>query len=416
VSERAQLPRGASSVRAAHAGAIQRRRLLPMRSDLGLLILVASGPLESAVRLSNSTAFTLTKAAGLLCFTLFALDWFATRRELNADANLAILLVLLAVGLLSAVGARSEATAFGTLVRLGGFIGLYLVLTQFVGDHRLMIRFAWVLSAASALAAILAVRNFLSGTTLLAKPLYGDPNDLAYVLATTLPFALWLIRERHWRRVLAAVLGGIIVVGLALSLSRGAMLGLAAGALWYVFTHGRRARVLLLVLGVAALAVLVVVRSDESRVDVALGAKEQVAQANVESRLTSWRAALVMAQDHPLIGVGPGNFQLYYFVATGHPPGSVSYVAHNAYLEVAAELGLPALMLFVAFLGRSYHRLRQAIRWDAGPPGFASAVAAALVVAIVGAFTLSEEYYAPLWLLGGLATVLWQEGLWARKP
>jgi hypothetical protein len=37
----------------------------------------------------------------------------------------------------------------------------------------------------------------------------------------------------------------------------------------------------------------------------------------------------------------------------------------------------------------------------------AVAVRAALVVALVGAVTLSEQYFAPMWILSGLATALW---------
>jgi hypothetical protein len=32
-----------------------------------------------------------------------------------------------------------------------------------------------------------------------------------------------------------------------------------------------------------------------------------------------------------------------------------------------------------------------------------------MVVAMVGTLTLSEQYYAPLWLLGALATCFWHE-------
>jgi hypothetical protein len=36
-------------------------------------------------------------------------------------------------------------------------------------------------------------------------------------------------------------------------------------------------------------------------------------------------------------------------------------------------------------------------------------VAIALVVGAVATLTLSEQYFAPFWLLGGLATALWRE-------
>jgi hypothetical protein len=52
----------------------------------------------------------------------------------------------------------------------------------------------------------------------------------------------------------------------------------------------------------------------------------------------------------------------------------------------------------------------QANRRRAGPPGFAAAVVGALIIAITSSLFLSEQYFAPLWLLGALATALWREG------
>jgi putative inorganic carbon (HCO3(-)) transporter len=408
-----RLPTGGSfDAGPVHRSMIPRARL-PMRTDLALLALVAAGPLESAVQLSGGTVLTLTKVLGGLCFLLFALDWTATRRPLVFDATHAMLLVLLAIGLVSTVGARAEAQAFSTVLRLGSFVGLYIVVTQFVGDHRLLRRIAWVLSVASAIAAGLAIHNFTTGITLLAKPTYGDANDMAYALATTLPFTLWLLgRGRLAMRALALALAVVIFAGVILSFSRGALLALAVAAVWLVITERKRLSAAILVAAIVGLSVVVIagfLRSDRSALRQGLTAKERVATANIESRLSSWRGALVMAQGHPLLGVGPGNFQDYYFIATGHPPGSISYVAHDAYLEIAAELGLIALVILLAFIGIAFHRLGRSIRWRAGPPGFAVVTRAALVVAVVGALTLSEEYYPPIWMIAGLATLLWHE-------
>jgi hypothetical protein len=68
-----------------------------------------------------------------------------------------------------------------------------------------------------------------------------------------------------------------------------------------------------------------------------------------------------------------------------------------------------AMVLFLGYLAMMLGRLTTAVRHNLGPPGLASAARTALVVAIFAALTLSEQYYAPFWLLGGLATALWHE-------
>jgi O-antigen ligase len=119
---------------------------------------------------------------------------------------------------------------------------------------------------------------------------------------------------------------------------------------------------------------------------------------------------VTLAVEHPLIGIGPGNFLSYYDEVTDTPPGAEPLgVVHNAYLDVGAELGLTGLVLFLAYMTLVFYRLTYAHRNGAGIPGYAAAVRVSFVIAAVGALTLSEQYSAPFWLLGGLATALWAE-------
>jgi len=140
--------------------------------------------------------------------------------------------------------------------------------------------------------------------------------------------------------------------------------------------------------------------------------KEKIATTNVETRLDAWKGAINLTTEHPLLGVGPGNFQFHYYEATGRPLGTpLLTVVHNAYLDVAAELGAIGMVLFLLYLIQALARLGVARRRAYGPPGYAITVRTALVVAVVSGMFLSEQYFAPFWLFGGLATALWAEGL-----
>jgi hypothetical protein len=85
-------------------------------------------------------------------------------------------------------------------------------------------------------------------------------------------------------------------------------------------------------------------------------------------------------------------------------------VVHDAYLVVAAELGFIAMGVFIGYLVLTFARLSAVVRYQLGPPGFATACRVSLVIAVAAAITLSEQYFAPFWLLGGLATALFREG------
>jgi hypothetical protein len=234
---------------------------------------------------------------------------------------------------------------------------------------------------------------------------------MGFLLATSLPFAFWLIGSRHVLRPLVVAVVALLGAGLVFSFARGAMLALAAGAVWLIVVERRHVRLLLVGALAVGLAAVFVVHSSSSQVSSGLRLKQHVAAQNVSIRLQVWDAAANLAADHPLLGIGPGNFRDVYYQATGRPPGSLPRLAvvHNAYLDIAAELGIGALLLFLAYLAFAFTRLADCVRAAVGPPGFASIVRTSLVVSCVGALTLSEQYFPQFWLFGGLASALWAE-------
>ena len=381
-----------------------------VRLDFALLLLAAAIPLEYSVSLGNPQ-LTVVKLAGALCFASFAIHLVSRRTRLRLDATHAMVLGILVLMLVATAAATSLNNATLASARYLSFALLYFVVTSFAGDHRTLERFVWVLSVAGAIAGLLAIRNLLIGFDTRATPTYGDPNDLAYILSTTLPLTLWLLRRRGASRFAVLILITVIAVADVLTLSRGAAVGVACALVWIAVTHRSHLRAILATLLVVAACIGVVALIQQSVVSVAVRDKGIVAGSNIDHRLDAWRSALLLIEEHPLLGVGPGNFQFYTAAVDNRPPTPDDpTVVHNSYLEVGAEVGLPALVLLLAYLFTSFRRLTSAVKRHEGPPLFAIAATASLIVAVTAALTLSEEYYAPLWLIGAFATCLWQEG------
>lgn len=377
------------------------------RPSVALLLLIGVGPLESALPVAATATLTPVKAAGALCFACFALDAVAHRRALRFDWTHGLLALLLAVALVSTLGARSTGAALTTTLRYASFVGLYFVATQ-VANRKLAVQITWVASAAAAVAAALAIRRFVVGDVNLAAPLNGDPNDLAFILATTIPLTSWLLRTKGAARLAVVAMLVVTCLGVLLSLSRGALLALSVAGVWHAATNRRHIPVLLFGVVVTGAVALLASGTVAPRVQAGLELKGHVAQRNVETRLDAWRAAVELTAERPVDGVGPGNFGLHYLEATGRPPGTEALgVVHNAYLDVAAELGVTGLVLFVSYLAIAFCRAGIVIRRNTELRGLAAAVRTAMVVALVAAITLSEQYYPPFWVLGALATVLW---------
>src|SRR3954469_9887375 len=312
-----------------------------VRVEAAILLLVAASPLEGAFQ--PSPTLTITKIAGALCFASFALHALSSQRRLYFDRTHALVLGLLAIALVSTLWADDLASAQATTIRYASFAALYVVISQFVGNERLQRRIAWTLSAACAFTGVLAIGNLLSGSSPQAQVPYTNQNDTAFILATTLPLTFWLLREGRVRAAVALGLLGINAAAIVLTFSRGALVGLAAFAVWQLVVERKRVAILLVGAAVAALATFAFVHTNSKQVEQGLVYKQQVAQENVSTRLEAWRAAGSLLESHPVFGVGPGNFRDHYFEATGRPVGTENLgVVHNAYLDVAAEVGFPA--------------------------------------------------------------------------
>lgn len=110
-----------------------------------------------------------------------------------------------------------------------------------------------------------------------------------------------------------------------------------------------------------------------------------------------------MIQTHPIFGIGLGNFKSMMALYTESSEGFDS-LAHNVYIETAAELGLPALAIFLGMLYSTYRNLEKVRRGTlrTGPSVLyrsAVGIQAGLVGFAVSSFFLSTEYQKLFWLM-----------------
>jgi len=384
--------------------------LFLLRTDLALLLVVAAAPLEGAFS-SGPAGISVTKLTGGLCFASFAFSLARGRGKLVFERGQAIVLGILALALVSTLQAHETSDALTTTSRYASFAIVYVIFTQLGHDRVLQRRLAWTLSTAATIAAGLGLHEYLSGQQQLATLPYVNQNDFAFMLATSLPLMFVLLSGPKLLRPLVLVAIGLVSAAILLSLSRGALVGIAAGFLLFVLTDRRRVRVTLTAGALATIGTLFVIHSNPQRFHEALLLKSQVAQQNVSTRFGAWGAAARLASDHPLLGVGPGNFQFYYNKLTGQPVGTFTLtVAHNALLDVGAELGIVAMFLLAAYLVLAFVRLTSCLEHGYGDPAFVRALRISLAIAIVSAMFLSEQYFLPFWLLGGLAAAIWTDG------
>jgi putative inorganic carbon (HCO3(-)) transporter len=378
--------------------------LLVTRVEVAALVFVAVAPFEGYAKSVNGSAVKVLGGVLFLAW-LYRLMTRRSRAPLRHPVVYATA-ALLAVLMASTVLHQNSTAGTQVLIRYVSYLMALVVLVDCMQDRLTPRLAAQVYVAAASVAACFGLVQYF-GNSLRAGATVGDPNDFAFFLLAALALCAGLRGDGLNRLYdLAALLLGL---GILATLSRGALAGFGAMLVFAVATHQIRLRVLVGTAALAGVAVLGILLADPTKVTDSLHAKGQVAQQNVGERLLRWEAAAEMTYDHPVLGLGPAGFRQNYDRQIDYRQTDVIHildVAHETYLEVASELGLPGLVAFVAVLGFGFRGAWRSARGQGDDARLARSVCLALVGTSVAAIFLTEQYYLPLWLLAALGAAL----------
>ena len=186
----------------------------------------------------------------------------------------------------------------------------------------------------------------------------NDNNDFSLALAMAVPM-LWNIGLSDKRRVLRRAFLWMVPMTcftVLLTHSRGGFLALSAGIAVLVW-HSRN-RWLGISLAVLAIPVALIVMP-ANMYERFSSIADYKTDGSANARFKSWAVAIRMAQDNPLLGVGLANFRTNYLRYEPNPTpeqleGKNIFVAHNSYLQIWAECGTPALMIYLSLIFFSF--------------------------------------------------------------
>jgi putative inorganic carbon (HCO3(-)) transporter len=400
-------------------------------------------------------AFRPAWTAGALVVLLLAWlsRWFATGRpgpSTPMDVSLLVLLLMVPVavwasampdltlpkltGLILGVAAFRATVHIGvTLRKMGWAVALFLLLGLGLAMLGLLgTRWSGKVPGLDALVARIP---------LLVQGLPGaeagiNVNELGGTLLLFLPVALAATQARgtgsDWLdwviRFLALLLTLLFGALLLLTQSRSAWLGAAVALATMAWLRWRwmgwliLGAVLLVVLGVwylgPAEAAQVLVQPGNIA-----GAEAMVGTVTLEGRVELWNRALYAIQDFPFTGCGLGTFRqvvhLLYPLFLTAPETDIAH-AHNIYLQVALDLGLPGLVAYLALAGTAlwigWRLVRPAGADRSVVPsrhqwlayGIVGSLIAFHVYGLTDAIALGAKPGVALWMLFALAVVLWR--------
>lgn len=153
---------------------------------------------------------------------------------------------------------------------------------------------------------------------------FNDPNDLGMFLVMNIPFAIYFYKQgaATTKLIMFGALAALFY-GIYLTDSRGTMLGAGALIGVYLIVMNAGPKLFIMIVALAPVAGTVI-SSLQSNID-----------ASADGRLEAWYAGILMLLSNPIFGVGVGQFLEEH-----------GLVAHNSFIHVAGELGIPGYSLW----------------------------------------------------------------------
>lgn len=390
------------------------RGATPVPSDTAPMILyytlLLTLPLATAPVFSDRLfGFTIEKYLGLLCL-LYAMTYLARRHTAASKGPggpiYAFLFFVVLAGASWAVLGRQSFQDSMMMVYVSQIFFLVSTLTLIDTEERLRWSMLAVL-AGVAWGSLYSLREWQKAIPIYGfgyRPLWspaGDPNYFTASAVLCVPIAFYLIvrTSRRFDRWFSAACLVLIAAAILVDSSRGGVLALAAvGAVVFLQYRGRR--VLILVLGCAlAMGLLLSPVSPLAR----LLHPDSGGVIAADDRLELWSAGLRMVSQHPLLGIGLDNFKAEVPAYLG-PGQDIDFIAHNTYVQMAAEMGLPGLLAFIWILIVTFRSLARSRRRAAESDSIlihcvASGLFAGLAGFAVAMFFLSAEFLKSFWFV-----------------
>jgi len=297
--------------------------------------------------------------------------------------------VFLLWALVTALSAIAPDTAWPALIeRLKALVIFFVVVNTLRTPQQLRLYILLILIAFVIYPARGTLKGYVSGNTLFGRAvwnkIYANSNDLAAITLLMLGLALAIATvktQSAWLRRAAAALVPVMLLIILLAQSRGTFLGLLVGfgppllARW----RKRSSSIVPVLTVLAVIAVLVPAATwnrlgtltkltsietkaqpqDDRGPVIGEDRFVQMASASARQRFDILKTGLHIAASHALVGVGIG---CYRQANARYAPELGERDAHNTYVSLAAEMGLPGLLLWLGLVGSVLIQMRRARR------------------------------------------------------
>ncbi|HEY3760934.1 MAG TPA: O-antigen ligase family protein [Verrucomicrobiae bacterium] len=210
--------------------------------------------------------------------------------------------------------------------------------------------------------------------------LWDNPNDYGVIMSAGMLLAIGLragmqkeeLRIKRLLPIILFVSAGMMGVGLVMSYSRGAWLGTVAGLLYLANSYRkfkwRSLNFFLLSTFCILLLISIVYFFWNATPDSApwYVKRMDLGRPSAQHRVAAWKAGFEIMRDHPL-GVGWNKTVEIYQDHYSPPPDGAGAITTNDYLMLGTQLGIPALLCFLAYVALCLGAANWVRKWRGKP-------------------------------------------------
>jgi O-antigen ligase len=358
----------------------------------------------------------LGKTLAGLALVVYLIDRLGAGRPLTVRAReIGLGVALVAAAIASVPFSRWPGGSIDALVEMLKSVLIFFLLANAMSTWRrvrgmfvALVCFGVVLATQAALAFArgeFVIAGRISGYD---APLTANPNDLALTLNLILGLliGLGLTARRRLSRVVLMAAGGLFAMGTILTFSRGGFLGLVT--LCAVATKRFVPQKTLALVVAAAVLGLAVIVAPSGYLDRLYSIVNTDADetGSAQARMGLMKEALALSLQNPVLGVGLGMSALALTER-----GFWWTTVHNAYLQIALEIGVGGLVIYMLLVGSLLVGARKAMRTlaavgDRAGMGYLHGFQIALYCYLVEAFFHPVAFHFYLFYLAGIGVAL----------
>ncbi len=349
----------------------------------------------------------------LLIFAFFYNVVLARNVKLQRIGQEWLFLGLLTLIFLSSTRAIDHQLLFRRTFTLIQLMIMYYLVVHLINSEKRLYHFFWIVLFATVVSAGVSLFQRFQAGEIRVIGVGRNPNYTSATLILGLGAAGILFKRAKYGFLKYAIVlsGGLLFFSLLFTYSRGGLLAFSTGGIYVFLSQRKNGRALLIGGLILVFTVIFMPAGFKDRI-----AGRGEAGYSSERRIEQVRAGLMMIRDHPLIGVGFNNYEENY---AGYvtPVYSFEYRgAHNTYIQLAAEIGLSGLVIFLGILFNSWRSLRKVklssccgdwLRYSARITS--GILIAYLVIAAFAGLATQKDFWMVLSLGTAIAAILQRE-------